>query len=253
MFRKKWLYLAFAVLFLLFSISIVDSALNSSSEPMIERYEANQVVEVDIQDYNTRVEVIASENDQVVLHYPQTRNGAYKTNLDAQGKLSLIRTKKSNGFLPFNFRFEKIVLELPKEINFVSIQTSNGLIMMKEVDVKQAWIKTTNGKVDLEKVKASSLELSTVNGEVVTNQVVADSIHASTTNGQVKLIQSDVQNRLVATTTNGNVKVGLIGMSSKYRVSCRTTNGKCNVPENSGEVLVDVSTTNGNVTVEFDQ
>lgn len=122
-----------------------------------------------------------------------------------------------------------LVIFLPKrEYDYVSMQSLNANIRMKNIKGKDYYVKLTNGDCLLKSLEGSMLELSSTNGDVTIQDGFYRDVLIRAVNGDVN-IQTEALS-VKAETTNGDVDI--LPTASVQRIEAKSTTGDvaCTLP-----------------------
>lgn len=149
----------------------------------------------------------------------------------------------------------KIEIQLPKDINVLSLSTGNTKCEVNNMDVKFLNCSTTNGRIAVTRCRAEEIEILTDNEKVVLDNVSARTANIRTSNSKVEIEDSHLDN-IDAKTSNAAIVVRSsrkgVSLTSNYILS--TSNGKIDVgiAEAEGfEYMVDAHTTIGNIDINL--
>ncbi|MFP4286075.1 MAG: DUF4097 family beta strand repeat-containing protein [Candidatus Izemoplasmataceae bacterium] len=109
----------------------------------------------------------------------------------------------------------------------LNIESTNALVKLDDLTVViRVTVDTTNGDIVLNRVQANSIDLKTTNGRFTLNEVDAFEYDLTTTNGEIRLesLNETLKDgvRLVASTTNGRIEAYDVYVKD---VDFSTTNG----------------------------
>lgn len=261
-----------------------DLEKNLSSETFI--YEKNEFTDIDISVVNNPVIVLPSEDDKikVVIVYE-----SYETLTEEKTDNKLSITVKSkwfesffNGFSMFNlsdFLLERTVyIYLPDLAYDLDIKTSNGIVTVKDVSLRNGTLKssngsinisnsmfatlgahTSNGTIDLSNVNAQKADLEISNGRLKLNSINISELIGNSSNGQI-LGSKITSDSVHLVTSNGYIKISVIGTFDDYKLTTKTSNGKVKINgttygndtyHKDKTPSVVVRTSNGNIDVNF--
>lgn len=237
--------------------------------------------------HNSDVNVVKGETFSVVYHESEK----YPVTIAISDGVLRVTSEKKPGLKLFQWHTFATTITVPYELTDINIktvngkveiedfdvmteeyqgsikvETSNGKIILENVDAKDITLNTLNGKVDIDEVNANKLDISSSNGKIFVDNSYASSLKIATSNGKVyatnvvadianfKTSNGDVEGimtvrDLTVRTSNGQVVFTIYGDKSKYttrlkgtgqnesttggdstyRVDCETSNGKCNV------------------------
>lgn len=124
----------------------------------------------------------------------------------------------------------RIEIQLPKEINELSISTDNAKCEISDIDIKLLNCSTANGKITLTRCNAEEMEVLTDNEKVILNKVSARTANIRTSNSKIEIEGSHLDN-IDAKTSNAAILVNSSrkgdSLSSNYILN--TSNGKIDV------------------------
>lgn len=242
-------------------------------------YHAEAAVEsIVIDDKNTPVTVVGTNDNRATIEYKESRNNKYRLN-ERGGVLSLER--KDNWFFIsswFSFGNDRgeVVVEVPKEqLATLDLETSNANVSVKNLSVDYADIETSNSEIDLSKLKISdTIEAETSNGKMTLSDLTfndgefitsnskleadrldGEYILLETSNGNLKFDNVKVGSELTADSSNASIQGYILGKQADFEINSDTSNGENTLrnSESSGEKVLDLNTSNGDITVKFSE
>jgi len=229
----------------------------------VETYRTTQLpTTINIDNHNDNIKILPTEEDVITITYYEAANYEYKiTNLN--GILSFTTKRKS--FFPiinFSFKVPDMVIEIPRELEIrYDVETTNGNILMKNLNSKYLNLDTTNGNIEINKITADGIKLESTNGDIKIYNAISPSINGETTNGSVKF-DNIRSNSIEFSNTNGGIKGTLFGSAHNYWMDLKTTNGKIKINGEEfgnrkkdtsikGNQIINAKTTNGSISIDF--
>lgn len=228
---------------------------------------------------NSRVNVHAGKDDQVVIHYTQTRQNRYTVSVE-NGELVFEQIKPASllawGIGVFLEPARPIEVFLPKgfagKANLVTsnakmrwedvsawgslmLKSSNGAVDIERAQAKELTATTSNGRITIEQVEAQgAITLSTSNGKVEATKVRAAAVSLRTSNGSVH-VQDVKADDITLRTSNGGIDGVIAGSAQEYTVTSGTSNGKNNLRghAHTGPKRLSAHTSNASIRLEFAQ
>jgi len=124
-----------------------------------------------------------------------------------------------------------IEVYVPKDaVREIRARSSNGRVIVENLECAELHGKTANGKVAVQGVSARSADLATTNGGI-TFEGACDELECSTANGQINLCPQPVGDmRCLLHTSNGSIRVRVPHRQDVgYRIDARTGHGSLQV------------------------
>ena len=241
--------------------------------------DAKDIKELYARDYNRKINLSFSKDDNINVRYFENKSSGYKINI-REGELSVEfkDNRKWYEYLHFfgmDFSEETLDIEIPEwfaaEIELrttnagfdvdnmelkskLELTTTNGKIKLKNITSPDISVHSTNGEIELTNIKSNDeVSADTTNGKIQANDVFCSELEMSTTNGSIRFENIDVLESVNARTTNGSIKGSVAGNMSDFNITSKTSNGDNNLPRqmNSGKKRMDIKTTNGNIDINF--
>lgn len=140
----------------------------------------------------------------------------------------------------------KLDVSLPdKKYNEILLNTSNGKIDIKELDVNSLICITSNSAIELADVNARKVDLTTKNGRIECRDINTKTLKAGTTNSGIYL--NDIScSEIDAKTANAKIDINDIVAD---KIACRTSNASIDAVDIACQTL-SLITSNGKVVCE---
>ena len=121
---------------------------------------------------------------------------------------------------------------------FNLIETKNGKVSVKDMELNETKMTTTNSNIELENVEGQQLQVESTNGKIKIKGGSSHKIRIQTSNAKIELADHLFQQaRLI--TTNSKIKVKLLPTPNQLEISYHTSNAKVKI---KGEKLDSVGT-----------
>ncbi|WP_044022536.1 DUF4097 family beta strand repeat-containing protein [Bacillus sp. SG-1] len=216
-----------------------------------------EVDNINISTSSTEVEIFPGTADEITAELKGEISSKLKDNVDMtvtkQGESLDIEVKveQESGF---RFGFDVIDLKLSVEVpeklyEEISVETSSGSIMAKELEGKKVSFRASSGEVEASRIKAHTEFKSKANsGGIQLNGIEAKEIHTKTSSGSM-LLQKLAAEDIHAKASSGRIIVkkwigNLTAESSSGGVDLHA-------PEMTGNI--DAEASSGDVMLHFDQ
>ena len=229
-------------------------------------FASNEIEQIVIDSRNAGIRVKPSDNDEISISYRENNNLKYNLTLENE-VLTLEQERRDNnirfGLMNFN-RGDKytIILNIPKDsIDSLKVGSTNGAILLQDVEIAMIDIRTTNAVIEIKNVVATNIiNMGTTNGLIEFDNVNTGDLSARTTNGLIEFSRLRANN-IQMETTNGLIEGNIIGNRDDYEKNMGTTNGRIRIDgQNYGNTVrgrsnldkeLEMRTTNGNITINF--
>lgn len=230
--------------------------------------EASEIKDFNIILDNREVNIIPSENDQIVITYYESEYDWFEVENDEDQLKIINRTKWflgiSWGIFNLGVDYTKVEIQLPLSVldYALDIRTSNGRINLNDlVQLKELKLISSNGTISVNDVYVTDyFKLDTSNGKVLMNDVSCDVImNIHTSNGEINIDKLAADN-IKASTSNGSITLKIIGQYEDYRIEMETSNGtnyidgeekNDSVYNPSLSKLINLDTSNGSIRLSF--
>ncbi len=231
-------------------------------------HEASEIKDFYIILDNREVNIIPSENDQIVITYYESEYDWFEVENDEDQLKIINRTKWflgiSWGIFNLGVDYTKVEIQLPLSVldYALDIRTSNGRINLNDlVQLKELKLISSNGTISVNDVYVTDyFKLDTSNGKVLMNDVSCDVImNIHTSNGEINIDKLAADN-IKASTSNGSITLKIIGQYEDYRIEMETSNGtnyidgeekNDSVYNPSLSKLINLDTSNGSIRLSF--
>lgn len=231
-------------------------------------HEASEIKDFNIILDNREVNIIPSENDQIVITYYESEYDWFEVENDEDQLKIINRTKWflgiSWGIFNLGVDYTKVEIQLPLSVldYALDIRTSNGRINLNDlVQLKELKLISSNGTISVNDVYVTDyFKLDTSNGKVLMNDVSCDVImNIHTSNGEINIDKLAADN-IKASTSNGSITLKIIGQYEDYRIEMETSNGtnyidgeekNDSVYNPSLSKLINLDTSNGSIRLSF--
>lgn len=230
-----------------------------------------------IDDRNMPVEIIGVSGNKTKISYKKSKDIKY-TIKQISDTLSLER-KKNFGFLSINFNFfsfgnknPKVIVEVPKtklakldvettngqvsaknlELDNLDIETSNSKMTITDVDSHRVDAETSNGKVELTRMTFEEGSFETSNSKMNLSNLSFTEADFQTSNGKISLMNLKPSESISLKTSNGKVDGTIIGDKNEFSTEAKTSNGSNNLEnQGNGSKELEVKTSNGDIEILF--
>lgn len=153
--------------------------------------------------------VIKSGEDYRVTYTGENKN---KPSFNVNNGLLTIATKSHGIFGWFNFNFFSkstggtVVIEVPKKLQALNVDTSNGNVTVSNISVDKGKISASNGDVTLDRIKSSNgIKIDDSNGDITVKNSKFSGYDLSTSNGDIKYYGTSISSDFKKNTSNNNV------------------------------------------------
>lgn len=154
------------------------------------------------------------------------------------------------------------------------LDTSNGILKMKDSMIANSEISTSNGTVDLKDSNFTDIVINTSNSEIALNNTEFVNLEGNASNGSIEVNDvSNIAENLILTNSNGPIIIDLSGVENDIKLNLLgldSINCKANINENrykldkaSGELskieayndskhtlIGEIETSNGDITIK---
>lgn len=168
------------------------------------------------------------------------------------------KTDKST-FRLFNVDLEElnkqIEVYLPREAyEEISVESSNGMIEISDLNANQVILDTKNGKLRLEQLDSDYIHAKTSNGAIIANDIQGE-IKAQTSNGAIEMSLPTIHSPLDLATSNGAINVEVDEAVNNTTITANTSNGSVYILGSNegnriigdGSIEVKLKTSNGRI------
>lgn len=171
-------------------------------------------VEIELRNANGSMSISGWDNEGYRLVLSETVRG--RSEEEARRRVSqAVRLQRD----PQSLRFEaagehalnvRLQLMLPRTGRYrINVKSSNGNIIISNIDIDEARLGTANGRIQLDGVSGNRLEMGSTNGRIE-GSVHAGDLSAKTTNGRVELeLQGRPGGRYHIKTINGRIELAV--------------------------------------------
>ena len=220
---------------------------------------AGDITALVIDDSNTAVEIVPTDEERVAVAYTDGRWQRYAVE-EANGALRVEkRTEPRDWFRSlwsFDFGVRRLTVRVPRgtaltldagtsnasvtlsglSLAKLSLRTSNARVEVRDVTVAQGMeVKSSNGGVSLTDVTAQGdVAVTTSNDTVALDGLTARTVDVKTSNGPITLDAVDGRETLRFESSNGSITGSLAGAMKDYSIESHTSNGSSNLPEELG-------------------
>lgn len=162
-------------------------------------------------------------------------------------------------FRLFSFDLEEfnkqIEVYLPREAyEEISVESSNGVIDVSELNANQVILDTKNGKLRLKQLDSDYIHAKTSNGAIIANDIQGE-IKAQTSNGAIQMSLPTIYSPLDLATSNGAIIVEVEEAVNNTTITANTSNGSVHILGSNegnrtigdGSVEVKLKTSNGRI------
>ncbi|HLQ70651.1 MAG TPA: DUF4097 family beta strand repeat-containing protein [Bacillota bacterium] len=227
-----------------------------------ETFASTDINQIDVNSDNVKVDVLQTEGSEIKVEFTgkqsKQNNKKFKTSVDGDTLRIDLNDKRWNLF-DFDFFFTSLALKvyLPeKDYQSLSVESSNGKITAKEVQVKDVKLETDNGKVVGENLMTSTFHAKTSNGKVALKNVDG-TIKADTDNGRIDLTTPDLERSVDLKTNNGAIIIHSEQEPENVSFIANTANGSIDIfgkydgsaVIGNGDHVVQLKTDNGRIRI----
>lgn len=140
-----------------------------------------------------------------------------------------------------------ILVELPEDMEHVTIKTTRGDVEIADISVGQFVTETLSGSICANGLKAQTIRLKTISGDICTKHTTADHIHRKTTSGTID-VQHSTSNRDQNSSIGGDVTIreqfmnhmDVSSISGDIKLS-DVTGDELHVSSTSGDAILSVN------------
>ncbi len=221
---------------------MVKYYVNDKEEYVIDEAGATLEITIDRKWYNNFFNIGGLTNPSyydVYLYLPDTIT-EYNLNIaSSNGKISIVDTT---------------------DLGTVYLDTSNGDIIIENLDAIRLDLETSNGRISLQNVVVENdISAGTSNGRIILDDITGDTLVFSTSNGKIQADNIQATN-LKLTSSNGDIEATVYGDQDDFRIKLATSNGSRYLDgikvdqsdfNNTQTNYVDIRSSNGTVTLDF--
>lgn len=251
-----------------------------------EIYTSEEFDSFDFDFDNRKVYVLPSEDDSVKVEFYLNEKEEFELNDEGTTLEITIDRKWYNNFFNIgnltNPSFYDVYLYLPDsqtafnlnilssngkisvsntdDLGVVYLDTSNGDILIDELNAAMLDLETSNGRIELENVVVTGdIYAGTSNGRIILDQVQGDTLTFSTSNGKIEAENITALN-LKLSSSNGDIEAKVFGNQDDFRIKLATSNGSRYLDgikvdqsdfNNNQANYVDIRSSNGTVSLDF--
>ncbi|WP_457945135.1 DUF4097 family beta strand repeat-containing protein [Caproiciproducens sp. LBM24188] len=228
------------------------------SEPLETKTEMALAAEtkciyIDVRDKEISVERV--EGDSICLTYQSSKQDQF-TYTNTNGVMKLINHSQG-GFHTFDF-FDwdpqsRVTVSVPESYaGEVYLSTSNGTISAENLShATVLTCSTSNGKVLLSDVQAERISANNSNGRIVFTDVTASKVNADTSNAEISLQKLNAPD-IELETSNGGIRGSIVGREEDYTIHTDTSNGSCTPgSRQGGSKRLFADTSNASIRIDF--
>ena len=266
---------------------LVDDLLIGLKEEQIDTTSRELIVSdlakknlLDVQVKNTKLIIDYQPIEKIAIKVPRQIKDEYFVKQDDQS-IVVRQSERLKPFvkerilyitIPLNLNVESYFKTSNASINvegnhhfqqaFNLIETKNGKVSVKDMELNETKMTTTNSNIELENVEGQQLQVESTNGKIKIKGGSSHKIRVQTSNAKIELADHLFQQaRLI--TTNSKIKVKLLPTPNQLEISYHTSNAKVKIKgEKLGSVGnyaiegtppindLEIYTTNGKIEVE---
>lgn len=180
-----------------------------------------QAIQIDVQD--RRIEVTASEKEEITLEYVESEKETYNISITPEHELQMT-LQSQKGWTDY------IGQKAPEGMRTIRVAVPRRLLA-------SVVIKTTNGDVCLPAL------------------AVSENLSVEVNHGNITFEKLDVGSSIALKTKNGNIEGAIVGGYDDFTVSSEIKKGESNLPAQAGngEKMLTVSVNNGNIAIQFEK
>ena len=202
-----------------------EKDITSSKWNILKEFIPNDdLVKFNIDAPNASLEIIKTDEKEIKIQCTNNDNSQYKIN--QKGNDIIIEKKEKLELFKWNIKGDNIKIEIPStliasidadtsngaiilndiEANNIYMDTSNGEIIVENVNVKEdIKIDTSNGGIEVLNVSAENIILDSSNSEAILNNINGKKIKVDISNGEIKVNECR-GNKVVLDTSNGEIE-----------------------------------------------
>ncbi len=251
-----------------------------------ETYTSDEFQAFDFDFDNRKIYVLKSEDENITVQYYVNDKDDYTID-DSGSTLEItVERKWYNNFFNIgnitNPSYYEVYLYLPEvdtaynlniastngkisvtdtdDLGTVYLDTSNGDIIIENLNAIRLDLETSNGRIDLSNVATTGdITAGTSNGRIILDDVSGDTLVFSTSNGKI-IAENISSTNLKLSSSNGDVEATVYGDQDDFRIKLATSNGSRYLDgikvdqsdfNNNQTNYVDIRSSNGTVSLDF--
>ena len=260
-------------------IGLKEEQIDTTSRELIVSDSAKKNL-LDVQVKNTKHIIDYQPIEKIAIKVPRQIKDEYFVKQDDQS-IVVRQSERLKPFvkerilyitIPLNLNVESYFKTSSASINvegnhhfqqaFNLIETKNGKVSVKDMELNETKMTTINSNIELENVEGQQLQVESTNGKIKIKGGSSHKIRIQTSNAKIELTDHLFQQaRLI--TTNSKIKVKLLPTPNQLEISYHTSNSKVKIKgEKLGSVGnyaiegippihdLEIYTTNGKIEVE---
>lgn len=239
------------ILFLVPLIFITGCNFNYVALEEKEYIEEKEISNISIEDSNMKIKVVEKDDiDNIKITYYEAKNFFYQIYYSSGSDTLYVKrndTLRIFGSLSDLIDNKETVLYLPSSyVGSVEIETSNGRIDVKGINVKNLSLETSNGRINVEdSIINNDLSVETSNGAITLTDVESKNIvEAESSNGRIEF--ENVSGKSIDI-DGSNGEISLMDTSSLTSIIIENSNGDLSLNNVSFETSMSLETTTGEV------
>lgn len=223
-----------------------EGDITSSKESIVKEFiPSDDLVNFNIDVSNASLEIIKTDEKEIKIQCTNNNNSKYR--IRQRDNEIIIEKKERFRLLKWNNRGDNIKIEIPSTlIATIEADTSNGTIILNDIEANNIDIGTSNGQISIENVNAKEdIEIETSNGEIEVTNLSAENIILDSSNSQAVLNNINGK-EIKVDTSNAEIKINeCIG----NKVVLDTSNGEIEAYECYAKDIK-LDTSNADITLE---
>ncbi|HSP21165.1 MAG TPA: DUF4097 family beta strand repeat-containing protein [Planococcus sp. (in: firmicutes)] len=258
---------------ILYTIYTSDSA---QQDVLEEKTFDAEIEDMEIVVENSRVDFLPS-NDGTSRIVLTGNSDDFTLKSDISGSRLVIEVEDRSRFFVFGFhRSYSLQVFVPASgIQSLTVDSNNGTVQAKDIQVAELSLEADNGRVELEAVESETVNIETANGAIDLTSMDADMIvrssngriiftdvsgelKAKANNGRIELTADTLDFPIDFETNNGRIEIHTENEPANARIQARVENGRIDiygrdsgqVSFGSGEVVIKLVSKNGRIVVE---
>jgi hypothetical protein len=251
-----------------------------------DTYTKDEISKFDFNFDNRKIYVLPSDNDDIHVEYylyeketfsSSVDNGTLRMKIDLRWYYNFFNfyNLTNPGYYVVNLYLPTSILDYSldlatsngnislsgiPELQDVELSTSNGDIIINQLDANMIDLSTSNGKIELSDViSTTNINGKTSNGRIILDNVKGVDLDFGTSNGRITADLIECEN-LELSSSNGEVNVEVIGTNDDYKIRLATSNGDrvlndIKVDQNNFNTdksnYINIESSNGDVELKF--
>lgn len=227
-------------------------------------FNGNDITAIQLDSHDTKVDIIPVQSNKLKVELKgQTTKDMQRTisTTVKNGKLFIGVKETAPKFFNLHFVVLKdlhLKLYIPeKQYNALKIESDNGKVEAKGLNIKNVSANTNNGEIHLTDISSSDVRVHSDNGQLVLDRVTGR-LTGSTNNGKIYMITEHLNRDIQLRSDNGEIEIETDKEPTNARFHVHSDNGSINILDKykddatigKGQHLIQLSTDNGAINVE---